>query len=621
MADKNNTIKTIVELETSDAQKSIKKLGNESSKAMDETAKATKSVGDASGKAKKGIEALDGASGGLLTRFKGLATNPIGLVLAALAGIFVTLKAAVARSGKATETFNKIGAKLGAVLNGLLAVLEPVVEFLGDKLLSALNDPKQAMIDLGDAIKENLINRIKSFMVVGESFALLLKGEFKKAAQKGADALIQFTTGITDGTDKIKEFGKEAAKNFEEAAKAAEALANSEIQLVRNRIALEKQQLISLRLAEEQRQIRDDEARSIDERIAANIKLGQILETQATRELQIAQQNLDIARLQQIATGDTIGNIEAVGDAEIKLLEIRERITGQRSEQLVNENSLLKEKNELKLVEIDAALEEAELQKEKLNEAAELSREKFEADLERQIEYDEIELERKKMNGEATNEVEAEIVENKSQILISQAQNDAEQIELIEEQKKLALDKIKAASKKATVAKNDAELKSTISSAAEAFGIQQEVEVANMIMKAPAAVGNSFAQAAKNYAPPLSIIMGAVGAAATVIPIVKGLSDIKKVRFSKSKGGSSGGSISSTSTGGGGASAITPEVVSDLAANNSARLGVDTSIGSAAGGDASNNISGSVSNSVVFSESSYSSFKDQVEFKESKSTI
>src|SRR5690606_38982274 len=100
-----------------------------------------------------------------------------------------------------------------AVFNGLIAVVEPLVEFIGDKLLAALNDPKQALMDLGDTIKESLINRVKSFLVLGEAFSLLMSGKFKEAAKKGTDALIQFSTGVTDATDKMVNFGEEAKKN------------------------------------------------------------------------------------------------------------------------------------------------------------------------------------------------------------------------------------------------------------------------------------------------------------------------------------------------------------------------------------------------------------------------
>lgn len=630
MADQQNTIKTTVELDSDDAQQRIQKFGNKASKSMDqvakstdEVAKSTEGLGNSSGKAKKGIEALDNASGGLLTSFKALATNPVGLILTALVGIFATLKAAVGRSGKATETFNKIGAKLSGIFNGILAILEPVVEFLGDKLLSALNDPKQAMIDLGNSIKENIITRFEGLLKLGGAVAALFKGDFKKAGELAKEGLLEVATGTEDVIGKLKEFGKEAVKNYNEAAIATDKLANAERQLVRNRIALEKQQLISLRLAEEQRQIRDDESKSIEERIAANKRLGEILDQQAQRELAIAQQNLNLARLEQQASGDTIENIEAVGDAEIALLEIRERITGQRSEQLVNENSLLKEQAELKQAEVEEQLKLEEEAKAKEQEERELKEEQRQRDIEAQLELDEIELQRKRDLGEATLEDELAFLEAKRLQAVSQEGLRLKEIEVINQQAENAKEKMRKASEKAEKEKEEAVLNNAINSAVEAFGIAQEVAVARMIMAAPEAVAGSFKEAAKSYAPPLSLVMGALGAAGTVAPIIKGLGDIKKARFSKSKGGSTGGSINTSISARGSEtpSSITPEVVSDIASNNSARLGLDSSIGDNATASASNNIRGGSSNDIVFSEAKYSEFQNQVEFKENKTTI
>lgn len=168
---------------------------------------------------------------------------------------------------------------------------------------------------------------------------------------------------------------------------------------------------------------------------------------------------------------------------------------------------------------------------------------------------------------------------------------------------------------------DDILLKNTIANAAESFGISQEVAIAQMIMAAPQAVGHSFKKASETYAPPFSLIMGALGAAGTIIPIIKGLSDIKKARFSKSKKATPSGGTISAPTAAPAATTIAPELITDLAANNSARLGVDSSIGDAAGAAASNNISGSASPNVIFSEAQYTDFQNQIKFKEEKTTV
>jgi hypothetical protein len=654
--------KDIIKLE-----KKLSKAKLASAKASANGAKASNKLSDALEDSKSATLQLDDVTGGLLGKMKAFATNPIGAVITAITAVFLLLKNAVGRSGKASETFGKIAAKLSGVMNGLMAVLEPVVEFLGEKLLQALEDPGQAIEDLGNTIKENLINRVKSFLVLGDAIAEFFKGNFKKAGKLATDSVIQFSTGVTDATDKISELAEVAKKKFNEAAIASEGLANAERRLQYNRIELEKLQLKSLTAAEKERQIRDDTTRSIEERIEANKRLGKILDEQSQAELELAQDTLALAYAQQRATGDTIENIEAVGAAEVKLLEIQERITGQRSEQLVNESGLIKERAQLlaaaaatqievdrtilenkkilgeqtyeleleqleksrilelqntELTEEGKALIEAKykLQKDELAiEEAERIAAKREADFEAQTLIDELDIERRRKQGENVLALELELLERKR---VQELENH----ELTETQKAAinakyedAKAQITETSEKAITASKEQAKDQAIAFTAEAFGIEQEAAVARMIMAAPEAIGHSFKKAAEAYAPPMSLIMGGIGAASTIVPIIKGLNDIRKTRFSKSKSsGGGGGSISPATSG---PARATTNAISDIAANNSARLGVDPSLGANSTAEAANRVTGSSSPTVTFSESRYNDFKNQVNFKEDKTSI
>ena len=62
-------------------------------------------------------------------------------------------------------------------------------------------------------------------------------------------------------------------------------------------------------------------------------------------------------------------------------------------------------------------------------------------------------------------------------------------------------------------------------------------------------------------------------------------------------------------------------IVGNVAANNAARIGVDPSLSQGAEASAANRINAESSGNVVFSESRYTDFQRQVEFKEEKTTI
>jgi hypothetical protein len=99
------------------------------------------------------------------------------------------------------------------------------------------------------------------------------------------------------------------------------------------------------REAELQRQIRDDVSLTIEERQAANKALGEILDEQSQEELKLANKRLELALLEQSINKDSIDAEIEVINARKEIADINERITGQRSEQLTNENSLLQGRN------------------------------------------------------------------------------------------------------------------------------------------------------------------------------------------------------------------------------------------------------------------------------------
>ena len=79
------------------------------------------------------------------------------------------------------------------------------------------------------------------------------------------------------------------------------------------------------------------------------------------------------------------------------------------------------------------------------------------------------------------------------------------------------------------------------------------------------------------------------------------------------------------SGGGGGTismpSGVTGTSVDDLSANNAANINLESGLNSSASSAAASNVSGSSSGDIVFSESAYSDFQDQVGFVEGATTV
>ena len=329
---------TLAEGENSEESKKLTAQKLELTNALKKEEKAT---GDTRRNVGNYSEAIDGAVGSLqnlspavassvggfkqmtLAALKFIAT-PIGAVLAAIVAVFKLLQGAFNRSLASQEKLNKVTGKLSAAFGVVLDALVPVVEFILDNVLAAFEKMGNAVIFV--------IEKLEQWGIISEDTSERVKNAFDKSTQ------------------------------------AADDLADAERRLIESNIQLQKLQLQFQTRAEKLRQIRDDEARSIDERIAANEELSNVLERQYNAEIQQANNILKIAQQRELVNGRTLTSIQEIGDAEIKLLEIQERITSQRSEQLANLNglrrdqaALLKAQRESELLEAQSFADEEEL--------------------------------------------------------------------------------------------------------------------------------------------------------------------------------------------------------------------------------------------------------------------
>lgn len=183
------------------------------------------------------------------------------------------------------------------------------------------------------------------------AFKALLSGDWKTMSANFSELghnVMNFTKNIRETTAAAYEFA-DAMVEMEKKSRIAEAEGK-------------KLMLIYQLQAEQMRQIRDDESRTIEERIRANQLLGVLLEKQMQVELRNAGTKLKMAKMNLEQNKDNVDAIVAVTLAETELIDIRERITGQRSEQLTNENALLREQAEMQVKSV-AVVQDTEAQK------------------------------------------------------------------------------------------------------------------------------------------------------------------------------------------------------------------------------------------------------------------
>ena len=161
---------------------------------------------------------LDKLSGGFLGRIRSLipsvsklsfsfkalkvaiASTGIGLLVMAV----VSLREAFSRSEAGQNKMAKIMGVLGAVTGQLM---DKLADF-GESIISVFENPKKAMIDFKNALKENIINRFEGLLELipnlSKAVTQLFKGNFSEAGKIATDAVGKVALGVDSVTDSIE---------------------------------------------------------------------------------------------------------------------------------------------------------------------------------------------------------------------------------------------------------------------------------------------------------------------------------------------------------------------------------------------------------------------------------
>jgi len=320
-------------------------------KDLEAVKKSVQGVGEASKQTAK-------ATGGIREGLKG-----VGVALKA-AGIGLALKAfemlseVFMKNQKTADFFNTTFEVVSIAINDFVNFVFNNFGTVADFFKDVFENPVENLKALGNAIKDNLIERFNSAIEVagllGNTISLLVAGKFKEAAvtiKEAGKEMVDVVTGVDDSTTKI-------AETFNEVTEAVVDYTKETINSAKANVELQKQAELSQvkiqgiiesydRQAEKLRQVRDDENQTFEDRIKANEELGIILEEQAKQMLALQQIQVKAAQIEY----DKLKNQEnliALTEAQNELLAIEAQITGFQSEQLTNQVSLQRELQDVK---------------------------------------------------------------------------------------------------------------------------------------------------------------------------------------------------------------------------------------------------------------------------------
>ena len=345
-----------------DAEKSVGGLNEElgkTKKGFEDTGKAQKEASTGSKVFAKGLKAVGVA-------FKAMG---IGLIVAGIKFFFDAL----ASNQKVMNVFNTVTEAISIVMSKLIDTIVDVV--------TQVSESSNGFEGLKNVVLGLLTLAITPLKLSFYAIKLGLQGAalaWEKSFFGGNDAkrIAELSLAIKETSEAIKKTGEDAvsagisvANNLGKAAneigsvvsKASEGISKlsvkGAIEQAKTNVALKNSAEIAAaqqgllveqydRLAEKQRQIRDEERNSIADRMKANVELGVILEKQ--EKAMLAQAGLQVAAAQaQVNKNRNTETETALISALANQAGVLAAVEGLRSEQKVNELGLDRERMEM----------------------------------------------------------------------------------------------------------------------------------------------------------------------------------------------------------------------------------------------------------------------------------
>jgi X-X-X-Leu-X-X-Gly heptad repeat protein len=263
-----------------------------------------------------------------------LAATGIGALIVALGALYTYFK----KTDDGAVALEGITKGLGIAMKGLTQI----VAALGEWIIKAFENPKQALIDLGDLVLNNLINRFTAFGVI-------LDGILSADMEKITNGTAQLATGVKDLATKAKALGEEfkgAMVAGMEMAVMMDKLDENETINITTSAKLEEQ-ITRLMLQSK------DRTKTEAERIALLDRASQLETKKLQGDIAIAQQKLKLAELElnSIAKTDV-----AYDEADRKRAEAEAALIQLRTESLNLQEKITNRRNAL----LDAEATEAQ---------------------------------------------------------------------------------------------------------------------------------------------------------------------------------------------------------------------------------------------------------------------
>ncbi len=254
-----------------------------------------------------GTHAASAASTGFTKVLRILRIALISTGIGAIAVALGALAAALFSTQRGTDMLNKVLIPLRTIFERMLGLIQD----LGWRMIDAFKNPKQAVSDLWEFIKSQIVNRIdglkKMFIGLGKVISSAMKLDWagvKEGATELGDAYLQTMTGVEDVVKKAADAFNGLAAEISQANKDGERLAEIKVELEELAIEIAKNEGRLNREYQEQYMTLIDINKSEKERRAAGEAAIKAAEQQRDFKLQELELQIEEAQI-KAAQNDT----------------------------------------------------------------------------------------------------------------------------------------------------------------------------------------------------------------------------------------------------------------------------------------------------------------------------
>ena len=212
------------------------KINVDASAAIGETQKLKTGINGVGASSSALTNKLDSMTGGAVSGFRnmvggikgvalGFKSVGVAIALSGLGLLIITISAIIAAFKSSEGGQNKF-AKLMGVIGSVTGNLIDVLSDFGDLVIGVFQNPVQSIKNLGNLIKDNIINRFNGMLelipAVGKAIGLFFTGKFEEAGIVAVNAMGKVALGVTDVSGKLGNLVKGTKEYAEQLKKDAQ---------------------------------------------------------------------------------------------------------------------------------------------------------------------------------------------------------------------------------------------------------------------------------------------------------------------------------------------------------------------------------------------------------------